>query len=462
MARAIKALDVWMNGERVGVWQPSRAGSPTFQYHEEWLASDLARPISLSLPFVPANEPHRGEYVSAWFDNLLPDSEPIRKRLGQRFHTPSLQTFDLLAAIGRDCVGAVQIVPAGVDPGDVRRIEADPLTDAQVAAVLRGVAVSQPFGANDSDELRISIAGAQEKTALLRIGDRWHRPRGATPTTHILKLPLGLIGNIRANMRDSVENEWLCLAFLRLLELPVAKASIASFSDDVSDEKALVVERFDRRHVSATADTPEWILRLPQEDFCQATRTPANRKYETDGGPGISTGLALLGGGERYQDDALTFAKAQLAFWLLAAPDGHAKNFSIFLRRSGYIMTPLYDVLSAWPIVGKGTNKLAQQDVKLAMALRGRHTHRRLNEIAIPHWRSLAAQTGTTNAFQQMVLMVDAVDSALDALESSLDANFPEHVWSSISKGIRSQRARFKKGLERGDITDKLSRAASN
>ncbi len=456
MARAIKALDVWMNGERVGVWQPSRSGNPTFQYHEEWLASDMARPISLSLPFTPGNEPHRGEYVSAWFDNLLPDSEPIRKRIGQRFHTPSLQTFDLLASIGRDCVGAVQIVPAGVDPGDVRRIDAEQMTDAEVAAVLRGVTVSQPFGANDDDELRISIAGAQEKTALLRIGDRWHRPRGATPTTHILKLPLGLIGNMRANMRDSVENEWLCLEFLRLLGLPVANASIASFEDDVSDEKALVVERFDRQRVSATADTPEWIVRLPQEDFCQATRTPPDRRYEGDGGPGISTGLALLGGGERYHDDALTFAKAQLAFWLLAAPDGHAKNFSVFLRRSGHIMTPLYDVLSAWPIIGRGPNKWAQQDVKLAMALRGRHTHRRLHEIATRHWRSLAAKTGTRNAFQQMVSMVDTVDSALDALESSLDANFPEHVWSSISKGVRSQRVRFKKGLEHGNVGDTM------
>ncbi|MEO7217808.1 MAG: HipA domain-containing protein, partial [Gemmatimonadaceae bacterium] len=361
MARIAGALDIWMNGEHVGVWHPSRAGNPVFKYDSEWLQSERGRPISLSLPFLPGNEPHRGEYVSAWFDNLLPDSDTIRKRLSQRFHTSSRQAFDLLAAIGRDCVGAVQIMPVGTDPGNVRRIDSEPLTDADVAALLRRVTGSEHLGADPGDEIRISIAGAQEKTALARINGHWHRPHGATPTTHILKLPLGVIGNIRANMHESVENEWLCLEFLRRLGLPVASASIEAFADAIGQEKVLVLERFDREFRPATGSDPAWIVRLPQEDFCQATGVPSARKYETEGGFGIQQSLALLAAGEQRAEDSLVFIKAQVAFWLLAAPDGHAKNFSIFLRRNGYIMTPLYDVLSAWPIIGKGPNKWAQQ-----------------------------------------------------------------------------------------------------
>jgi serine/threonine-protein kinase HipA len=438
------ALDIWMNGEAVGVWSPSRAGTPVFQYQSEWIASERGRPISISLPFLPGNQPHRGAAVSAWFDNLLPDSEPIRERLRRRFGARSAGSADLLAAIGRDCVGATQIVPSGADPGNVRVIESDAITDAEVAGVLRGVTQARSFGSTAAaDDLRISIAGAQEKTALLRLDGRWHRPRGATPTTHILKLPLGLVGNMRANMRNSVENEWLCMEFLRALGLPAARTSVASFRDDVSEEKALVVERFDRELVPATADAPGWILRLPQEDFCQATGTPASRKYESDGGPGIREALSVIGAGQRPNEDALVFAMTQLAFWLLAAPDGHAKNFSIFLRRHGHIMTPLYDVLSAWPIVGGGPNQWAQQKVTLAMGLRGKRVHRKLNGLAVPYWQTLALQTGLRDAFTPMVAMVEDAERALAKVESSLSAAFPEEVWSTISTGVRRQRQRF-------------------
>lgn len=89
---------------------------------------------------------------------------------------------------------------------------------------------------------RISIAGVQERTALLRVGDRWHRPLGATPTTHILKLPMGAAG-LPFDVSDPVENEWLCAAILRELGIPVARTEIAGFGE----QKVLVVERFDRR-----------------------------------------------------------------------------------------------------------------------------------------------------------------------------------------------------------------------
>jgi serine/threonine-protein kinase HipA len=389
------------------------------------------------------NTAHRGGAVAAWFDNLLPDSAAIRERLSGRFHTGSTRAFDLLAAIGRDCVGAVQLVPADSSPGDVRAIDAERLTAAEVASQLRGVTTSTSFGIDAAEGFRISIAGAQEKTALLRLDGRWYRAAGATPTTHILKLPLGPVADIQADMRDSVENEWLCMHLLAELGLPVAATEIATFEDDIGEQKALVVERFDRRIVRAEKGPGEWIVRLPQEDLCQANGVPAEQRYESDGGPGISSALQLLRAGNAPEHDALVFAKAQLAFWLLAATDGHAKNFSIFLDRSGYRMTPLYDVVSVWPIIGRGPQKLSYQHAKLAMALRGSRAYYHISRIPIRQWHRLALQTGVAGAFDDMVQLVRSADAALARVESKLPPHFPEHLWSSISAGVRRHRARF-------------------
>jgi serine/threonine-protein kinase HipA len=442
-------LNVWMNGELVGAWHPARTSVSEFQYTNSWLESPRVRALSLSLPILPGNAGHRGNHVDAWFDNLLPDSTPIRERIQKRFKTRTTQAFELLAAIGRDCVGAVQILAADDEPGNVRRIEAEELNPAAVARVLRATTSSKFFGDEDNEEFRISIAGAQEKTALLRLGDRWYAPRGATPTTHILKLPLGLIGNLKANMEDSVENEWLCLEFLSQLGLPTARTEIARFEDEVGEIKALVVERFDRAFESGHSSAQSWILRLPQEDMCQATGTPPESKYESDGGPGIPQILSLLQAGAEPNLDALLFSKTQLAFWLLAAPDGHAKNFSIFLKRNGYSMTPLYDVLSAWPIIGNGPTEWAYQKAKLAMAIRGSKPYRHFRKVAVRHWEKLAAETGVPTAFDDMVEMVANCQNALEELEQRIPENFPPLLWERLRSGVLSHRERFLTGLTR-------------
>jgi serine/threonine-protein kinase HipA len=210
----VAELHVWMNGLQVGVWSTLRTGTPVFRYVESWPHTDEGRALSLSLPITASLE-HRGDVVNHYFDNLLPDSADIRRRLRSRFHARSTEAFDLLAAIGRDCVGAVQLLPPGIEPTGWNVIQADPLTEADVERTLAAVTSDAPLGQRgDEDDLRLSIAGAQEKTALLRMGRRWYRPRGATPTTHILKLPLGLVGNMRADMSTSIENEWLCSRIL--------------------------------------------------------------------------------------------------------------------------------------------------------------------------------------------------------------------------------------------------------
>lgn len=430
-------LSVWQNDERVGIWTRGRSGHHRFNYDRTWLDSPRARPLSLSMP-ISANRTAEGAAVGNFFDNLLPDDESIRRRLQTRFRTKSTEAFDLLQAIGRDCVGAVQILPADQAPSNVTSLNYDALSEIDVEHVLQNVTAFSGLGASDDEnDFRISIAGAQEKTALLKIGTQWCRPKGSTPTTHILKLPLGHVGGNQLDLSHSVENEWLCSRILKELGLAVANTEIAVFGS----QKVLSVERFDRRWMAE--DT--WIARLPQEDFCQASGIRSSHKYESDGGPGIHDCLKILAGGDDFQADGMTFLLAQLAFWLLAATDGHAKNFSIFLLPGGrYRMTPLYDVLSAWPVIGKGSKHIPWQKAKLAMAVRAKNVHYKISELHARHWLQLAEKSGVVDAEDAMMALVEKTENALTAIESALPRDFPVTVADAIFAGTRSQISAFR------------------
>ncbi len=436
------SLTIWMNGELVGTWSVDR-GSHRLTYDKTWLASPRRRSLSLSLPITSALE-IRGPVVANYFDNLLPDNEKIRERIARRYKTKSVEVFELLQAVGRDCVGAVQLLPVGALPQGWDKITGEPLSEHQVAEVLRAVPSQALLGqAEDDDLLRISLAGAQEKTALLFTNRRWHRPLGATPTTHILKLPLGLVGGSRrVDLADSLENEWLCAQILYYLHLPVAPTEMWRFED----QKALVVTRFDRsRQVGERGQ--EWIARLPQEDFCQALGHPPSKKYEKDGGPGIADCMRLLAGSSDA-GDRQSFALTQLAFWLMGAPDGHAKNYSIFLERGDtYITTPLYDVLSIFPYVGDGANQFRWRKVGPAMALRSKNVHWHFYDIEPRHWHALARKYGGPLVWEAMVQLVQRVDPALDQIAQTLPQDFPPRTWETILQGMRSQAARFLGGL---------------
>lgn len=435
-----RPLSIWTNGEFVGLWTPAGRRPMELLYAERWLKSPSGRPLSLSLPLpLLGNEPLRGELVDNFFENLLPESSAIRKRLAQRYSAGSEDTFDLLAAIGRDCVGAVQLLAADEEPTGFDRIEGEPLDDAAVAALLRSTVTGPQFGRHDQEQdFRISIAGAQEKTALLRHDGKWMRPLGATPTTHIVKLPQGMVGNMQADMRTSVWNEWLCLRLMAALGFDVARADIATFADH---PPVLVVERFDRKpHPSG-----QWSLRLPQEDFCQARGVNPATKYEAEGGPGIEQLAQVLHGSQNARADLRTLLASQVAFWLMAATDGHAKNFSIRLHAGGtYALTPLYDVLSAWPIIGTGRNQLAWKNARLAMAVSGKNRHYHLASIMRRHFNATAARCGWGDNAEDIVgELLEKVEGAIDAVARQLPQGFPEDVATAIFEGMRAQARRL-------------------
>ena len=289
----------------------------------------------------------------------------------------------------------------------------------------------------DGDDFRISLAGAQEKTALLWHNSEWLLPHGATPTTHILKLPLGLVGNKKADWSTSVENEWLCLSLLRAYGLPVAKSEIKTFGR----QKVLSVERFDRRlHSSGN-----WILRLPQEDFCQATGTPPHLKYEADGGPGMREIASILRQSEHPHQDIETLLKAQILFWMLAAPDGHAKNFSMHILAGGrYELAPLYDVMSIWPVAGDGGNQWSWHKAKLAMAVAGKNRHYLMKDVQRRHFNSMAMSCFYGFDAEPIIQqLIERTPAAIKAVASCVPPDFPEKVADRIFTGLQTSADRL-------------------
>jgi serine/threonine-protein kinase HipA len=428
-----------MNGAFVGTWSLQPSGE-ALQYDKNWVASEQGRPLSLSLPFTPGNRPHRGAIVRAYFENLLPDSQDIRERVARRYKTASTDAFALLAEVGRDCVGALQILPDGAVPAGVQDIEATALSEAEVAQHLRGIVAPQRGGHGaGAENFRISIAGAQEKTALLQVDGQWCMPQGSTPTTHIFKLPLGLVGNMRLDLTQSVENEWLCSEILAAYGMPIARTQALCFED----MKVLSVERFDRIWWTPD-DGTRWLIRLPQEDMCQATGTPPHQKYENEGGPGVDRIMGVLETSRQPERDQRTFFQAQLLFWMLCAPDGHAKNFSLFVRPGGaYQLTPLYDVLSAYPLLGAGPSKLSPLKVKMAMAVRAKNAHWRMHEILRRHWLAMGERYGvvTPDGRNAQVVINDVVartPGVVQAVRARLPQGFPQELADTILNGLQA------------------------
>ncbi len=423
--RTHKPLNVFLNGRVVGTLTTARSGAIDFRYDPSWLEWQHTFAISLSLPL--REERYTGDHVIAVFDNLLPDSDPIRRRLAERTQANGHDPYSLLTAIGRDCVGALQFLPEGDKSTLPDNIDADPISDDDIARKLTNLA-GAPLGLDSDDDFRISLAGAQEKTALLQIDGAWFVPLRATPTTHILKPQIGERAGL--DLSRSVENEHFCMQVLKALELPVAETCIADFAG----ERALVIERFDRRW---TKDGR--LLRLPQEDCCQALSIPAAIKYESDGGPGILSVMALLKGSDTPFDDQRFFMSAQFVFWLLGATDGHAKNFSLALYPGGgFRLTPLYDVMSTQPLLASG--ELRRNQMRLAMAI-GDSRHYRVHEIQPRHFCQSAASAGMAKQSIVSVLsdVSDRMAGALDTALESLPNDFPSGIADSINEGARTR-----------------------
>ena len=326
-------------------------GRLRFDYDDGYRRRSEPTPLSLSMPTQVKSHPDN--VVTPWLWGLLPDNEAVLTRWGRQFHVSTSSPFALLGSpIGEDCAGAVRFArPDDVDrildrPGDVTW-----LTDEGVAERLRDLREDSTSWLGRSFTGRFSLAGAQAKTALLRRDGKWGVPSGSAPTTHVLKPAV-------SGFDDHDLNEHLCLDAARRAGLLAVRTTVERFDD----ESVVVVDRYDR---VARGDR---ILRVHQEDLCQALGVPPTRKYQNEGGPSPRdiAGLFRRAMPPRVADDAVwRFADALIWNWFVAGTDAHAKNYSVLLADNQVRLAPMYDIASALPY---GTH---EKKLRLAMKIGG-------------------------------------------------------------------------------------------
>jgi serine/threonine-protein kinase HipA len=364
----ISELVALLDGKEAGRVHRDGRGRLTFVYEDAWRTAAGAYPLSLSMPL--GAKQHGSTVIEAFLWGLLPDNEHVLSRWAAKFQVSARNAFALIANVGEDCAGAVQFVTperlSAVHSGKADKVEW--LSESDIAKRLETLRVDHAAWRLPRDTGQFSLAGAQPKTALLLQNGRWGIPSGRLPTTHILKPPTG-------HFDGHAENEHICLMLARSLGLPTAQSKVMRFKG----ETAIVIERYDRQPKGND------IIRVHQEDICQALGIMPTKKYQNEGGPSAYDIVELLRTcSTDRQGDLDTFIAAMGFNWLIAGTDAHAKNFSLLLGGRSVRLAPLYDIASILPY-----DDIDLQKVKLAMKIGGEY---KLTNIGVQQWRKFARE----------------------------------------------------------------------
>lgn len=415
-------LIVLLSNRQIGTVTRDRRARLSFRYGERWRDTRGAYPLSLSMPLAAREHPH--DRIDAFIWGLLPDNELVLDRWAKKFQVSPRNAFALIANVGEDCAGAVQFVrPERLDAvlnggaGEIAWID-----ESDIAGRLRALREDQSAWRRPADTGQFSLAGAQPKTALLYQDGRWGVPSGRTPTTHILKPPSPAFDG-------HAENEHFCLALARSLGLPAATSRVVRFDDEI----AFVVERYDRQA------TDRGILRIHQEDMCQAAGVPPTKKYENEGGPGVNRIVELLReSSSEPREDVDTFVRAIAFNWLIGGTDAHAKNYSILIGTGGRVrLAPLYDVASIFPY-----DDFDPMRIKLAMKLGGKY---RFRDIAAHSWDTLSEDIGLEKAevAENVENMIARLPDAAEAIRTEMREEQLDHaILDRLVTGIQQHVAK--------------------
>ncbi|MET3973586.1 serine/threonine-protein kinase HipA [Bradyrhizobium sp. JR7.2] len=405
-----------LDGREIGHVRNDARGRLTLVYDQDWRQAEGAYPLSLSMPL--AAEEHGPSAVQAFLWGLLPDNEHVLERWARRFQVSARNVFALISHVGEDCAGAVQFVTPdrleALRSGAEDKVEW--LDEMAIAKRLQTLREDHAAWRLPRDTGQFSLAGAQPKTALLRQKGKWGIPSGRIPTTHILKPPTG-------HFDGHAENEHICLILAHNLGLPVADTQVMHFGKEI----AIVIERYDRQF------SGNEIVRVHQEDICQALGILPTRKYQNDGGPSPADVIELL---RTYSTDRVadvdTFVDALGFNWLIAGTDAHAKNYSLLLAGGPHVrLAPLYDIASILPY-----DDLDLQKIKLAMKIGGDY---KLSQISLRDWQKFARETrldadkviaGLISMVEQLPDIVAAVrkQAQKDGLDNAIIGRLAEHL----------------------------------
>jgi len=424
----LRALDVWFNDQRVGRWTAHERSGQTFRYDEGWLQSPLARPLAWPLPLVGGPRRHSGQAVSRFFEQLLPAAPAERLKLQLRAGTKDASAFELLGVLGRDCVGAVCLLPPGQSPADVRQVQAEALDDTTLRALIDDCLAPPDAQPRAREFLRAVLPGRRAKLALLRHAGRWCLPRGATPTTHVLKLGLGARPGVDAPIGTSLENEWLCGRLLAAFGFDVAPARL----ETVAGRRLLVSERFDRRWIDGC-----WWARLPAHSFQQAAAP--SRQAEITAPMPLARMLDLLRASEQPAKDRERLFMAIVLGWMLGATDRSATQFSVLVKAGGSVsLAPLQGFLSAWPILGHTPKANSIGRLHLALPPVESIGPTRHDAMTRQQWLDAARRLSLGEGIAAVLEGLAAwTPQAIERVTGELPKGFPASVAESVFAGLR-------------------------
>lgn len=349
-------LDLYCNTMLVGNLRQIARKKLAFQYSESWLENNQAFPLSIRLPL--NNNIYSDEQVLPFFENILPESI-IRQTLAQQFHISDTNVFGMLEKIGGDCAGAISLFPPDSQP---TRSEAryQEVNDDEIEKIVLDLP-KHPFLANR--KLRLSLAGAQNKLPIYFNNNIIYLPTGRLPSSHILKPPI-------QRFKYSVINEFFSMKFAQALGLPIPTIALRK-----NNTPLYIIKRFDR--VSNSAGE---LIRIHQEDFCQALGLLSSQKYESEGGPSLAQCFTLV---KTYSTqpavDIIYLLNWVIFNYLIGNADAHAKNLSFIITEAGPKLSPCYDILC--------THIYPELDSRYAMKIGGEN---RPQWIKKRHWERLA------------------------------------------------------------------------
>ena len=402
-------LEAFLHGRLVGILRRKEdTGNLQFRYDAAYV--DEGGPaLSQNMPVRTEAYPPRA--CLAFFGNLLPE-EDVRTQMALATGISVNNDYRLLERFGGDVAGAVTLLPEGetgfAEPGTLELLSDERLDELLVDLPQR------PFAADEDGEIRLSLAGAQQKLPVVETNEGFALPHGTqNPTTHILKPE-------PARFPALVANEFFCMRLAAEVGLPVSEVERA---ETMSGLPFLVVTRYDRDL------TQEPIRRLHQEDLCQALGKLPSEKYQQDGGPTVRDVLDLIDRASAVPArDRQQLWLALVLNVLIGNCDAHGKNYSLLYDSTAPSLAPLYDLVStaAYPLLTR----------RLAMSIDGA---KRLEDVDLAAWRTLADEVGFSSRYiqQRMLPFVADVVSAADVLASRGEHDAPSVA--SIVDGIRSR-----------------------
>ncbi len=387
-----RTLDVYLHHDLVGHLTQDDDGRVIFSYAANWLENPAAKSLSHSLPL--QKDRFTQKQCRGFFAGILPEQNQ-RELIARNLGISARNDFAMLEQIGGECAGAVTFMPSG-EPLPEKNYRYRDLSDQELVNVLKTLP-RRPLLAGDED-VRLSLAGAQDKVAVRVSDGQISIPLGGAPSTHILKPALERFPGL-------VFNEVLCLRLANASGIPAANAEVRS----IEGIDYALVERYDRKLIP-TASGAEYV-RLHQEDFCQALGIVSEHKYQNEGGPSLKQCFDLLREvSSAPVIDLQRLLDAVIYNYLVGNTDAHGKNFSLLYgqERRETRLAPLYDLVC--------TIYYSELSKKMAMKIGGEYL---LDRILPRHFEKLAEETGLAKPLvkRRVPELATAVLNALTALD---------------------------------------------